>query len=392
MMYLLGLYLFTTCALWVVFYLQSVRALGAIRSLPILDPAAPNSDGAMPPTLSVIIAARNEASTLPAALETLIEQTYPGLEIILVNDRSTDNTAEVIDAFAQRDARIRCIHIKDLPPDWIGKVHALHVASQQARGDWMLFTDADVHHSARLWSSAIEYVERGELDHLAILPQVTSRGLLLNATMKTFAMLFLTTAKVEKIRDPDSPAAIGIGAFNLVRSKTFRQTAGFEWLRMEVADDYGLGVMLKSIKAKADIVTAYNDLKIKWYASLQEMARGLDKNIMAPGTQYKTIKLIVNPLVMLGVSIAPFVGVLFWPSPVAWLALLTLLVVSVAAMSIAKISNDNTIYWLLSPLGLLVISYIFTRACLLCLARDGIIWRGTHYSRKKLQQYQRVRL
>jgi cellulose synthase/poly-beta-1,6-N-acetylglucosamine synthase-like glycosyltransferase len=97
------------------------------------------------PRLSVVIPALNEVDTLEAALGTLLAETYPDLEIVLVDDRSTDGTGALVDRLAARDPRITPVHITALPEGWLGKVHALHVGTQHARGDWLLYTDADVH-------------------------------------------------------------------------------------------------------------------------------------------------------------------------------------------------------------------------------------------------------
>ncbi len=385
------IYLGAACGLWCIFYVLAARSLRAIRPLPILQQPDPAQHASFP-ALSLIIAARNEAHTLPAALETLIQQSYSNLEILLINDRSTDNTGEIIDSFAQRDERIRCIHIKKLPDEWLGKPHALHVASQQARGEWLLFSDADVHHSVNLWYSAIQHAEQYQLDHLALLPTVTSRGMLIQATIKAFSMLFLASARTDKIRDPNSPASIGIGAFNLVRRNTFLNTDGFEWLRMEVADDYGLGLMIKRAGGNCDLATANQDLHVEWYESVGAMARGLEKNIMAPGTHFKTGKLILNPIMLTGVVLAPFISLLLWPSWLTGFGVITLLFCAAVAQLIAVGFDEQKRDWLLSPFGFLIIAWIFSRACILCLWRDGIVWRDTHYPRRLLQMYQRVKL
>ena len=388
MEYALWSYLVLACLLWCLFYLTAMRAKHAIGALPILD----ETRDSPAPMLSVIIAARNEGKTLPHALDTLIQQDYPNLEILIVNDRSSDDTAAILDAYAARDPRIKSIHIHQLARDWLGKTHALHIASQQARGEWFLFTDADVHHSRRLWQSAIRYALEHKLDHLALLPKVTTAGSVIQATTKAFGLLFLTSAKVEHIRNPDSPAAIGVGAFNLVRAEKFKRSAGFEWLRMEVADDYGLALMLKADGGRSDINTAYDDLQVEWYPTLTAMVHGLDKNIMAPGTQYKTHKLIIKPIAFAALLLAPFVSLLTFPAATCWPGIITLLFVSWPNIAIALNKKESLWHWLLSPIGFIVIAYIFCRACLLCLLRDGIRWRDTHYPRDVLQKYQRVKL
>ncbi len=97
------------------------------------------------PTVSVLVPAKNEEDTLFAAMQSLLQVDYPALEIILINDRSTDRTGEIIERLALLDSRVRQIHIDHLPDGWLGKVHALHQGIDVSSGEWLLFTDADIH-------------------------------------------------------------------------------------------------------------------------------------------------------------------------------------------------------------------------------------------------------
>ena len=130
-----------------------------------------------------MIPACNEADTLGAALGTLLAQDYPALEILLVNDRSTDGTGDIVDRLAASDPRITALHVRELPQGWLGKVHALHVASERARGDWLLFTDADVHFAPGALRRAVAVARVHQLDHLTCVPNVTTHGCLQEITM-----------------------------------------------------------------------------------------------------------------------------------------------------------------------------------------------------------------
>ena len=131
------------CGAWVLAFGYLVWAL---KQLPVLNRQLVSPPERWPP-LSIIIPACNEAAHLASAVTTLTRQDYPDLEIILVNDRSTDGTAEVIDRLAKADSRVRAIHVTSLPAGWLGKVHALQRGVEMARGEWLLFTDADIHFS-----------------------------------------------------------------------------------------------------------------------------------------------------------------------------------------------------------------------------------------------------
>jgi len=112
--------------------------------LPWLRDAAPLSLQNAP-LISVIFAARDEAEKLPAALATLLAQDYPRFEVIAVNDRSRDQTASILHEFERASQRLKVINLGNLPPGWLGKPHALVAGFEQSRGEWIVFTDADVH-------------------------------------------------------------------------------------------------------------------------------------------------------------------------------------------------------------------------------------------------------
>src|SRR5437868_10474668 len=102
-------------------------------------PAAP----AIPERVSIIVAARDEGPHIRAAIEALLAQDYPDYDVVAVDDRSVDDTAAILDALAARDARLRVVHVNELPAGWLGKNHAMHVGAEHASGTLLLFTDAD---------------------------------------------------------------------------------------------------------------------------------------------------------------------------------------------------------------------------------------------------------
>jgi glycosyltransferase involved in cell wall biosynthesis len=384
----LWIYFTATASFWCLFYFKSVRLSRALPAIPqqldlINQPL---------PRLSVIITAKDEATTIEHALATILNTSYPDFEIIIVNDRSTDTTGEIINDFARSHPKIKPIHIDTLPEDWLGKTHALDTAVRQATGDWFLFTDADVHHHPTLWQRALNYAISKHYSHLALLPDVPTPGRILQACVKAFGLMFLATAKVEQIEDPDKKAAIGIGAFNLVKRDAFVQTPGFEWLRMEVADDYGIGVMMKKWGHKISFATAYDDLQVDWYHDVPGMIKGLEKNIMAPGTRFETIRLIISPLLLSAVILGPFLSLLSWSNYYFVTGVTVLFFIVLCSFWIPRRNPGDLTTWLLTPVGYLIILYTFCRACALCLARNGINWRGTYYPRSQLRKYQRVKV
>ena len=123
-----------------------------------------------------MIPARNEERNLEQALQSVLALDYPDLEIIVVNDRSTDDTGAILEKMAERDTRLAVVTIDDLPTGWIGKPHALHVGAQQARGEFILFTDADIVFDPLAFQKAMAHVLAHQFDHVTLIPQSAMPG------------------------------------------------------------------------------------------------------------------------------------------------------------------------------------------------------------------------
>lgn len=347
------------------------------------------------PRLSVIIPACNEAAHLESAVMTLLQQDYPDFEIILVDDRSTDATGGMVDRFAESDSRIRALHIERLPEGWLGKVHALHCGAIKAKGEWMLFTDADVHFAPATLRHALAYVLDKQADHLALIPRTIQRGLWLDVAVRAFGLLFTIATGAAGVNQPGSKSYVGIGAFNLVKADTFRRTPGFEWLRLEPGDDVGLGIMTQQAGGVSRLALAYKHVTVEWYPSVRAMFRGLEKNLFGPASNYRWWLMLVQVGVLWSLAVAPWAAVMFGVA----LDSMPLLLAGAAAItpyvlfSLCSIESrpKDTLSVLLFPLGLLLIGAMMLRAGYKCLKNDGIDWRGTHYPLAQFRRGQRVK-
>jgi len=206
------------------------------------------------PTASIVVPACNEEQTIGAALNKLRSVNYPNLEIVVVNDRSSDQTGPIIDEAATLDSRIKAVHNSKLPSGWLGKVHALHLGQLASTSDWILFTDADVHFAPDALEQTIAFCEQEGIDHLAVCPDLSGRSELANSLIAHFHMILMFLVSPRAVKDPTKPDGVGVGAFNLVRRKTLQASQGFEWLRLEVADDFALGTVLKAEGGRGKIM------------------------------------------------------------------------------------------------------------------------------------------
>jgi glycosyltransferase involved in cell wall biosynthesis len=345
------------------------------------------------PVLSVVIPACNEANHLEEALQSLLAQDYPDLEIILVNDRSVDDTAAIMQRLASSDSRIHALDIQVLPPGWLGKVHALHCGLARARGDLVLFTDADVHFGAGFLRKTVGYLLEQGLDHLTIGPEARSTRFWQEAANHYFGGMFCLGLNVADLERSGSDAYIGIGAFNLVRRRALLRTPGFPWLRMEVLDDVGLGLMLKRAGARTGFLIGYKELWLSWYPSIREMARGLEKNMFGAMCRFSYLRLALLTALSLLALFGPLVALAqpfaLWPRLLGAGALTAS---AVSAWYYHRRTNHNWWPLFLAPAAGLILLAILIRSGWKCFRRGGIEWRGTFYPVEKLKAGQRVKL
>jgi len=373
----------------------AVAVVRLIRSVPLLahlDPPAP----AAWPRLSVVIPACNEAAALPAAARSLLAEGYPDLQLVLVADRSTDATGEAIDRLAEADARVRAVHVTELPDGWLGKVHALARGLDEADGELVLLTDADVHFRPGALRSAVAWCLHRRLDHLVALPQLWPSGLLLDASLSVFLRQFLVfCARPWAAIDPNDRAFIGIGAFNLFRRSTLAASEGLEWLRMEVADDMGLGLLLKRAGARCDVVGAFDRVGLHWYRTLAGAARGTEKAYATVSrlSLLRTVRIVATVLALEMSPLLCLLPLLF--GSVRWLGWLGVAAAALAAASsavLARWARGPVLPAVLGPLAVPLLMAMFLRAGVLGRRRGGVMWRGTLYPSEQLRQGMRVRL
>ena len=340
------------------------------------------------PRLSVIIAARNEAGTIENALKSVLAQNYPNLEIILVNDRSSDGTDKILHKLAEKDPRVLIHHVEELPLGWLGKVNAMQQGFRKSTGVWLLFTDADVHFQEESLERIIDVAERSSVDYLCVIPEVQARQRLLKALYTVSLSGFFLATRIWEVKNQNS--FVGVGACGLVRRSLLLQSPGLPWLKMEVVDDLALAQLAWQAGGKLDVYWGRECLGVEWYPSMGDLIRGLEKNLFA-GAQYQYWRALLGIIGILFVAVAPWLSIFSGN----WLLSLT----AVGAFSgywLAWISGDKAqgVGWLerlISPLLLLVIAWALARSTYITWRQGGIKWRETFYSIAAMRRGQRLK-
>ena len=389
---LLGTYVGLGLAYWLLTFYGMVRLRRCVGVLGDLHPPEPEAW----PKLSVIVPACNEGDKIESAVRSLMAEDYPDLEIVLVDDRSTDATGDIIDDLAAEDDRVRAIHITELPEGWLGKVHALHTGLAASDGQFVLLTDADVHFANGALRKAVAWCEGEGLDHLPAMPDIWPGTLMTDSVISGFLRPLMTLITPPwRAVDPKSRRFIGVGAFNMVRRAAFEATEGFEWLRLEVADDMAVGMMMKHSGARAGVVAAFGHVGLHWYRTLGEVRRGAEKGYATTGCHF--LPMVLFTLVSLALEgspvLAPLAAALAGWGPLGWaLAAGVPAAFLAASVPLALWARVRVVPAIMTPLTAPVSAAIMLWSAAVGLWRGGIVWRGTLYRARTLRRGRRLRL
>ena len=336
------------------------------------------------PRVSIVIPARNEERNLDQALRSVLRLEYPGLEIVAVNDRSTDGTGAMLETWAKREKRLTVLTVDTLPAGWVGKTYAMHTGARQAQGDYVLFTDADVVFHPSALRRAVNYMQMHQVDHLTAIPDVTVPGTLLDALCATFRFVMFIVFAPWNARKPRSRSYVGIGAFNFIRRSVYQEIGGHTSVALRPDDDIKFGKLVKNRGYQQDVVNGRGMVAVEWYRSLPEFINGLTKNMFS-GVEYRVSSVVLVNVGSLLVNVWPWVGV--WLTTGLSQALLAVAVV----MMVTSFGVAGTPFgvkpWhgLLLPVTFNLLAYTQCRAMTLTLLRGGIHWRGTFYSLRELK-------
>ncbi|MDI1320916.1 MAG: glycosyltransferase [bacterium] len=364
---------------WLCVALEVMHGNRKMRHLATLKAPVP----AKWPRVSLVFTARNEGATLGAAVPTMLALDYPDLEFIVINDRSEDDTGAILDKFAAADPRLKVIHVTELTPGWLGKTHGLQLGGEAATGEWILFTDADIHFEPDVLKRAVAYARAQSLDHLAAVPVLHEHGTLLGICVSAFSLLFALFVRPWRVPNPASHCHGGIGAFNLVRTATYRKMDGHEPIRLRPDDDLKLGKLMKS-GGFSEIVLGVGAISVAWYDSVGGLVRGLEKNAFA-GVDYRIWLIVLAVGLHAAFVFWPLAAVFVVPGVARWLWLGVVAVMLGIAADNHRFDGGRAWHGFFLPVGIAVLDYAMVRSMVLTLVRGGIVWRGTHYPLRELR-------
>ena len=327
------------------------------------------------PALAIIVAVRNEEEDVEKALQSLCNINYTNHRLIVVNDRSTDRTGEILSRF--NHPHLQVITLTDLPDGWLGKNNALYQGYKNSTEEWMLFTDADVEFHPDAISRAFGYIEKHQLDHLCVLPDVRSRSAMLNSVLATFSMMLMLFTRPWDASNPKRSGSIGVGAFNLVKRTAYEQAGTHVEIKLRPDDDLKLGQNIKCAGLRQDVLGGEGYIWLEWYKNINQFINGLMKNTFAV-RNYNVIWTIADVLATLLTTALPIpVMLIFGDGDIRAMAALLLAIQMVYMIAVPL---NKWWYALMIPFAGFLMAYIVARSAYITLKQGGIYWRDTFYS------------
>ena len=338
------------------------------------------------PLISILVPARNEQDrVLEDCIRSIFAQDYGRFEVIAVNDRSTDSTLEILQTLAQRDERLRVIEGEDLPPGWLGKPYAMHQALNQARGEWILATDADMIFETAVLRTALARTLEAKGEALTLIPRFEALSFWERVMIPTWEWVFLMFTVFYRINDPKTDRAAAIGGFFLIKRSVLDSVGGYERLKDEVMEDVRLAERIKRSGARLLIDRAPTMIRTRMYRTFGEMWECSTKNWFAgmnfslPLALFCVVSMylfaVAPPLIAFAAAAVAIAsgadfGSLFIPAALSWL----LQVIVMAVISIR--SRVSPVYALTSPLGLGVIYAMLFDSSIRISTGRGVTWKG----------------
>jgi len=351
-----------------IYLLMNLKKIQQVKTEPLIE---------IQPSVAIIIAVRNEEDDLENALQSVCSINYNNHRIIVVNDRSTDGTADILQGFIARYPKLTVTTITTLPDGWLGKNNALYQGYLSSSEEWMLFTDADIVFHPDAINKALGYATRHQLDHLSILPEAISRSKIFNSILATFGIMLMMNLKPWDAKNPQSKGFVGIGAFNLVRRDAYEKIGTHTRIKLRPDDDLQLGRIIKSAGLKQDVLGGQQQVCLEWYKNTKEFVNGLLKNSFAVA-EYSLAKSIVGTLMVLSCFALPIPVMLIFGSTEIRLMAGVVLLFQVLYMVLVR--PNKWWYALMIPFASFLMAYVTLKSALITTIQGGIYWRDSFYS------------
>ncbi len=384
MIYLLLSTAFCIGGLIIIYWLHNQYQLDIV-----VEPTPPPLNA---PFISVCVPARNEERNIRRCVEGILNQDYPNFEVIVLDDRSTDSTSEILHQLAAQNDRLKVISGSDLPEGWAGKPHALYQASAFTQGEWLCFIDADTFLEPNALSSCYAKAIETQADMFTIM----TFQILGSFWEKTVLPLVMTALSVgfspRKVNDPKRKDAIANGQFIMVKRSVYDAIGGHESVKDSIVEDKAISEQVKWNGHGLVVADGMKVARTRMYTSLPEMWEGWTKNIYLGLSEQPSLMALgvfgalLTVLASLFLPIWPVLGSHWYLNGGGVMALgvviesLILWAYLISMRARASINMKiSPCYAVTTPLGAGVFGAMMFTSAWMVLSRKGVTWKGRVY-------------
>lgn len=384
------------CSVWIGLIIAQARARRDGLFLEVAEQT--HMDALQPeaaPSLCVVIAARNESDGLAACLRNVLAQDYPAMSVLVVDDRSEDDTLAIAQQFAQSDSRVRAEHIDTLPRGWMGKSHALWHGTRSARADWLLFMDVDCTLKPRAISRAVEEARHRNVQVLTLWPRQAAGGFWEHATIPLCGGIIALWFGSQRINDPGSTLAFANGQFLLFERQAYEQVRGHEAVRRAIIEDIPLAEHAKRSGLSCWVASGRDLVSVRMYENYRGIRDGWARIFV--GSLRSGVKIAASIAWLIVGSLLPYIAGIVLAVRVCsaraggediridLVLMAALCMIHLAAMMLASyrfwgMGGCRRIDLLWYPLSVCVVVRILARSWWWLMISRSIPWRDTHYA------------
>lgn len=338
-----------------------------------------------PPLVSILIPARNEETNIEKCIKAFLKQDYPELEILVLDDNSTDNTYNIVKKISEKNKNVKVFKGKPLPQGWLGKNFACFQLSRYAKGEYFVFTDADTHHLQNSISSSLAALLNNGLDALCPFPReimVTIHERMSIPFMNFVILLFMPLALIRKSKNP--LFCTGVGQYLLFKREVYFGMGGHAAVKGKILEDVQITKKTKEMGYSYMIFDGRKIISCRMYKNFKQVFTGYSRFLFSAfdyNTSMLTIAIIFFILLFLLPNIFFPIGLILyhWPREILLPIFAQISIVSFIRMVNALRFKEKLLDIFLSPLSIVYIVFIAINSVLQHKLGNGIYWKGRTY-------------
>ncbi len=335
----------------------------------------------------MIVPARNEERNIKDCINSLLKQNYPNFELIVVDDRSEDRTLEILNKLKEKDSRIKIVEVKELPSGWTGKNYALIEGLKFAKGEWLLFIDADTVHDEKTLSAAMNYALKHNLDSLSVEPHFEWNNFFHKLTFPVLSLGAACLFPIFTVNKKGSKLTLSNGQYLMIKKEVYEDAGGHEKVKDKILEDVAL---IENVKAKGyayHLIMGREMEKVRMYRDIKSFWRGWGR-ILFLGMKKNLASTIILFLLSFTISLLPFLMLIFiLLTPHSFELLKNIFVLDLIVISqiflingfIHYIFKVNLLYTLLHPISVITAMGVLGNSVYMGSKKREIEWKGMKY-------------